>query len=184
MMSRRQFIPVVGSVVVGRSWGGCKDGNAGAQAHSTALGVSMSPKDLDISVLFVLVLVGLVAIQAAIAETTTPNRVSPPLTAPSRIPLVPPPSEHVSPWPDDNSLVPLPAPTDFTAEPLGGGAVKAHWHTGPADIVGGTGFASSGVYVSVPSTNVVIENMPPGPGIWRIASVLKVIQRGFDDAVR
>jgi len=71
-------------------------------------------------------------------------------------------------------LQPLPAPGGFTAQPLGLGAVQFKWQavSGASKYhLAGTGVAADGIYVTAPATNVTIENTPPGPGEWQIASV-------------
>jgi hypothetical protein len=82
-----------------------------------------------------------------------------------------------------SALATLPAPASFTATHVGNGVVEFAWQavSGAAKYrLEGTGISSAGLYVpapanpsgqGVPPPSPAVQNVPPGPGTWRIASV-------------
>lgn len=71
-------------------------------------------------------------------------------------------------------LKPPAAPTGFTANDAGSGAVQLKWQTvsGAQQYrLAGSGLASSGLYVAGTSNNVTVQQVPPGMDQWQIASV-------------
>lgn len=82
-----------------------------------------------------------------------------------------------------SALAPLPAPASFTATHVGNGVVEFAWQPVPGAAkyrLEGTGIPAAGLYVpassgpggqGVPPPPPAVQNVPPGPGTWRIASV-------------
>jgi hypothetical protein len=93
------------------------------------------------------------------------------------------PSQSALNSPLASALATLPAPASFSATHVGNGVVEFAWQpvSGAAKYrLEGTGISSAGLYVpatsnpsgqGVPPPPPAVQNVPPGPGTWRIASV-------------
>jgi hypothetical protein len=118
---------------------------------------------------------------APAATTNTPAALNPQVAN-----LAGTPSQPALNSPLASALAPLPAPGSFTATHVGNGVVEFAWHPVSAASkyrLEGTGISSAGLYVPAtanPSGQGVLppppalQNVPPGPGTWRLAAVNSV----------